>query len=100
MNNRVAMDFMMNQYGAEGMTVSEARAVAIGGCLETAPGCFMPLHFNGKTHYIPAGASQTTSVGVHFVSNPKMINMVLFNGVDRKNRHTGTSAAQQEAQDL
>lgn len=82
MNNRVAMDFMMNQYGAERMTVSEARAVAIGGCLETAPGCFMPLHFNGKTHYIPAGASQTTSVGVHFVSNPKMINMVLFNGVD------------------
>lgn len=82
MNNRVAMEFLMNQYGGEGMTIEEARAVAIGGCLETAPCSWMPLHFNGKVTYIPTGSSQTTSVGVHFVSNPKLVNVVLFNGRD------------------
>ena len=82
MNNRGAMEFLLNQYGDEGMTVEEARAVAIGGCLETAPASWMPLHFNGKTHYIPTGSSQTTSVGVHFLDNPKVLNVVLFNGVD------------------
>ena len=30
----------MQQYGEEGMTVEEARAFSIGGCLETAPGCW------------------------------------------------------------
>ena len=82
MNNRVAMEFLMNQSGGEGMTIEEARAVAIGGCLETAPCSWMPLHFNGKVTYIPTGSSQTTSVGVHFVSNPKLVNVVLFNGRD------------------
>lgn len=82
MNNRVAMEFLLNQYGPEGMTVEESRAVAIGGCLETQVCSFMPLHFAGGVHYIPAGSSQTSSVGVHFVSNPKLVNVVLFNGTD------------------
>lgn len=82
MNNRVAMEFLINQYGAEGMTVEEARAVAIGGCLETQICSWMPLHFAGQVFYIPTGSSQTSSVGVHFVSNPKLINIVLFNGID------------------
>lgn len=82
MNNRVAMDFLMNQYGPEGMTIEEARAVAIGGCLETQVCSWMPLHFDGKVWEIPSGSSQTSSVGVHFVSNPKLVNMVLFNGTD------------------
>lgn len=82
MNNRVAMEFLMNQYASEGMTIEEARAVAIGGCLETAPSSWKPLHYRGKTTYIPTGSSQTTSVGVHFVSNPKLVNAVLFNGKD------------------
>lgn len=87
MNNRVAMEFLINQYGAEGMTVEEARAVAIGGCLETQICSWMPLHFAGQVFYIPTGSSQTSSVGVHFVSNPKLINVVLFNGIDPR---TGT----------
>lgn len=82
MNNRVAIEFLMNQYAPEGMTIEEARAVAIGGCLETQVCSWMPLHFAGKTYEIPAGSSQTSSVGVHFVSNPKLVNVVLFNGVD------------------
>ncbi len=44
----------------------------------------MPLHFNGKTTYIPAGAGQVTSVGVHFVNNPSILNTVLFNGKDMR----------------
>lgn len=82
MNNRVAMEFLINQYGPEGMTVEEARAVAIGGCLETQVCSWMPLHFDGRVSHIPCGSSQTSSVGVHFVSNPKLVNLVLFNGVD------------------
>ena len=46
----------MDQYGHEGMTPEEARAWAIGGCLETSPCCWMPLHLNGKEYWIPGGA--------------------------------------------
>jgi len=85
MNNRVATDFLLRQYGSEGMTVEEARAFSIGGCLETAPGCWKELTLNGKTYEIPVGASNSTSVGVHFISNPKVLSLVLFNGKDVKN---------------
>lgn len=33
---------------------------------------------------IPGGAGQPTSVGVHFISNPKVLEMVLTNGYDRR----------------
>lgn len=85
MNNRVATDFLMQQYGDEGMTVEEARAFSIGGCLETAPGCWKELTLNGKTYEIPVGASNSTSLGVHFISNPKVLMLTLFNGKDLKN---------------
>jgi 4-hydroxyphenylacetate decarboxylase large subunit len=84
MNNRGAIEFMLNQYGPEGMTVPEARAVAIGGCLETSPGSWMPLHLNGKEYWIPGGSGQPTSVGVHFISLPKILELVLFDGVDQR----------------
>ncbi len=84
MNNRVAIEFLLNQYGPEGMTVEEARAVAIGGCLETSPGSWLPLHLGGKEHWIPGGSGQPTSVGVHFISLPKVLELVLFDGMDQR----------------
>ena len=84
MNNQSAMTFMMNQYGPEGMTSEEARAWSIGGCLESSACCWKPLHLNGKEYFIPGGAGQPTSVGVHFLSMPKILEMVLWNGVDQR----------------
>ncbi|BAR47717.1 4-hydroxyphenylacetate decarboxylase large subunit [Tannerella forsythia] len=84
MNNQIAEKFILSQYGAEGMTVEEARAWAIGGCLETSPGCWKPLHLNNKEYWIPGGCGQPTSVGVHFISQPKVLELVLFNGVDQR----------------
>ena len=82
MNNRGAMEFMMKQYGAEGMNLEESRAVAIGGCLETSPGSWKELTLNGKQYWIPGGSGTPTSVGVHFIANPKVLELVLFNGFD------------------
>lgn len=82
MNNRVGMEFIMKQYGPEGMTLEDARAFAIGGCLETSPCIWQELHLNGKSYWISGGAGQPTSVGVHFISNPKVLEMVLTNGYD------------------
>lgn len=84
MNNRVAMEFLLSQYGPEGMTVQEARALAIGGCLETSPGSWLPLHLDGKEFWIPGGSGQPTSVGVHFISLPKVLELVLFDGIDQR----------------
>lgn len=84
MNNGVATEFLLNQYGPEGMTVQEARALAIGGCLETSPGSWLALHLGGKEYWIPGGSGQPTSVGVHFISLPKVLELVLFDGVDQR----------------
>jgi 4-hydroxyphenylacetate decarboxylase large subunit len=86
MNNRVAMDFVTDHYGPEGMTTEEARSWAVGGCLETSPCAWMPLHLNGKTHWISGGAGQPTSVGVHFISLPKILELALFDGVDQRTK--------------
>ena len=84
MNNRGGMEFLMKQYGPEGMTVDEARAIAIGGCLETSPGSWLPLTLNGKEYWIPGGSGQPTSVGVHFIALPKIVELVLFDGKDQR----------------
>lgn len=84
MNDQVAQEFLITQYGHEGMNVEDARAWAIGGCLETSPCTWKPLHLNGKEYWIPGGAGQPTSVGVHFISMPKILELTLFNGVDQK----------------
>ena len=83
-NNRTAMEFLMDNYHDEGMTIEEARAWSIGGCLETSPGAWMELKLDGKKHWIPGGAGPATSVGVHFISLPKVLELVLFDGVDAK----------------
>jgi 4-hydroxyphenylacetate decarboxylase large subunit len=81
-NNRVAMEFLLKHYSLEGMKLEETRAVAIGGCLETSPCSWMPLTLNGKSYLIPGGSGQPTSVGVHFISLPKILELVLFDGMD------------------
>jgi len=85
MNNPVAQEFLKKHYGHEGMTLEDARAWAIGGCLETSPCTWKPLHLNDKEYWIPGGAGQPTSVGVHFVSVPKVLELTLFNGVAQNN---------------
>lgn len=84
MNNRGGIEFIMKNYGPEGMNLEDARAFSIGGCLETSPGIWKELELNGKKYWIPGGAGQPTSVGVHFISNPKVLEMVLTNGYDRR----------------
>jgi len=83
-NNRVAIEFLMNNFQHEGMQLEEARAWSIGGCLETSPGSWMPLELNGDTYLIPGGSAPATSVGVHFISLPKVLEAVLFDGLDKR----------------
>ncbi len=85
-NNRTAIEFLLGQYGPEGMDLEEARAIAIGGCLETSPCSWMPLTLNGRSYWIPGGSGQPTSVGVHFLSLPKILELVLFDGVDQRTK--------------
>lgn len=84
MNNQVGMNFMLRQYGPEGMDLYDARAWCLGGCLESAPGCFLPLEYNGKVTMIPGGASPTCGTGIHFTALPKVLELVLTNGVDKR----------------
>jgi 4-hydroxyphenylacetate decarboxylase large subunit len=86
-NNRNAVEFLLKHYGPEGMTLEEARAIAIGGCLETSPCSWMPLTLNREKYWIPGGSGQPTSVGVHFISLPKILELTLFDGMDQR---TGT----------
>lgn len=83
-SNRVAMEFLMDNFQKEGMQQEEARAWSVGGCLETSAGSWMPLEFNGEIHYIPGGSAPATSVGVHFISLPKVLEAVLNDGVDKR----------------
>ncbi|MDD4602933.1 MAG: pyruvate formate lyase family protein, partial [Bacteroidales bacterium] len=83
-NNRVAMEFLISNYGHEGLNMEEARAWAIGGCLETSPGSWMPLELDGEIHWIPGGSAPATSVGVHFLNLPKLLEVALFDGMDMR----------------
>lgn len=83
-NNRNSVEFLLKHYGPEGMTLEEARAIAIGGCLETSPCSWLPLELEGKKYWIPGGSGQPTSVGVHFISLPKILELTLFDGIDKR----------------
>jgi len=84
-NNKVAMEFLLKNFGPEGMNVDDARAVAIGGCLQTAACTWAELTLNGKKYVIPrGGAAAATDVGVHFLNLPKILELVLFDGVDQR----------------
>lgn len=97
MNNRSAIEFVMRHYGPEGMTLEEARALAIGGCLETSACSWMPLTLGGKKYWIPGGSGQPTSVGVHFISMPKILELTLFDGIDQR---TGIHVFQSHGKEL
>lgn len=81
-NNVNSINFMMKQFADEGMTIEEARAVALGGCLETSPGCWKQLTLNEKKYWIAGGAGQSAGSGIHFIANPKVLELVLMNGKD------------------
>jgi 4-hydroxyphenylacetate decarboxylase large subunit len=44
----------------------------------------MPIELHGQTHFIPGGSAPATSVGVHFISLPKVLEAVLFDGMDQR----------------
>ncbi len=81
-NNQTAMEFIMNNYQDEGMTLEEARSWSIGGCLESSAGTWLPIDLDGKEYWIPGGAGTATSVGVHFIGVPKSLELVLYDGMD------------------
>jgi 4-hydroxyphenylacetate decarboxylase large subunit len=83
-NNQVALEFLIGNYAHEGMALEEARAWAIGGCLETSPGSWMPLELDNEIHWIPGGSAPATSVGVHFLNLPKLLEVALFDGMDMR----------------
>jgi len=83
-NNQVAIEFLLGNYGHEGMNMEEARAWAIGGCLETSPGSWMPLELDNQVYMIPGGSAPATSVGVHFLNLPKILEVTLFDGMDMR----------------
>jgi len=84
MNNQGGINYMLDNYGPEGMNLEDARAWCLGGCLESSPGCFQPLHFDGKVTWVPGGASPTCGTGVHFLAMPKILELVLTNGLDKR----------------
>jgi 4-hydroxyphenylacetate decarboxylase large subunit len=64
--------------------VEESRAWSVGGCLETSPGSWHQLTLRGRHYWVPGGSGQPTSVGVHFLALPKILECVLFNGKDMR----------------
>ncbi|HWQ41485.1 MAG TPA: 4-hydroxyphenylacetate decarboxylase large subunit [Desulfosporosinus sp.] len=83
-NNQNSIQILLKQFGHEGMTVEDARAVAIGGCLAVAPGVFDTITLNGKKYDIPGGAGLTTLGGVLSLALPKILELVLNNGYDHR----------------
>lgn len=83
-SNQTALDFIIKNYQPEGMTLKEAYAWSIGGCLETSAGAWLPIELDNTTYWIPGGAGTATSVGVHFIGLPKVLELVLYNGIDQK----------------
>lgn len=84
MSNQGGMNFMLRNYADEGMDLVKARAWCLGGCLESSPGAFQPLHYDGKETWIPGGAGPTASTGIHFLALPKVLELVLTNGYDHR----------------
>ena len=72
-SNRVGIEYCMKNHACEGITLEDARAWSIGGCLEIQPGAV----FDGKI-----GAGAYSSSGINFINVPKVLELVLFDGVD------------------
>lgn len=84
MNNQTGMNYLLRHYHDEGMNIYDARAWCLGGCLESSPGCFQPLDYDGKVWMIPGGAAPTAGTGIHFTALPKLLELVLTNGLDKR----------------
>ncbi len=82
-SNRTGMDFMVQNFGDEGMTLEESRAWSIGGCLESHPGSWMPLDLDGEIYDIPGGSGPSAGIGVNLLSLPKILELVFFDGMDK-----------------
>ena len=63
----------MKNHSCEGITLEDARAWSIGGCLEIQPGAV----YDNKI-----GAGSYSSSGINFINVPKILELVLFDGVD------------------
>lgn len=72
-NNRVAIEYCMKKHQEEKITIEDARAWSIGGCLEIQPGAVI----NGEI-----GAGSYSSSGINFINVPKILELVLWDGVD------------------
>jgi len=83
-NNQNSQQILLKQFGSEGMNAEDARAAAIGGCLAVAPGTFHEIELNGKKYDIPGGAGLTTLGGALALALPKILEAVLFNGMDAR----------------
>ena len=77
-NNRVAIEYLMKNFGSENITLEDARSWTVGGCLEIQPGALV----NGEL-----GAGSYSSTGVGFINMPKVLELVLWDGLDPR---TGT----------
>ncbi|MDR3670823.1 MAG: pyruvate formate lyase family protein [Holophaga sp.] len=71
-NNRVALEYCLKTHQAESITIEDARAWSIGGCLEIQPGAVV----NGEI-----GAGSYSSSGINFINVPKILELVLWDGV-------------------
>ena len=76
-NNRIAMVYCLRNFRDEGITLEDARAWTIGGCLEIQPGALV----NGEF-----GAGSYSSTGASFINAPKVLELVLFDGYDRRTK--------------
>ena len=72
-SNRVGIEYCMKNHSCEGITLEDARAWSIGGCLEIQPGAV----YDNKI-----GAGSYSSSGINFINVPKILELVLFDGVD------------------
>lgn len=71
-NNRVAIEYCLKQHREENITIEDARAWSIGGCLEIQPGAVV----NGEI-----GAGSYSATGINFINVPKILELVLWDGV-------------------
>lgn len=77
-NNRVSIEYQMKTFAEEKISLEDARSWTIGGCLEIQPGALV----NGAL-----GAGSYSSTGVGFINMPKILELVLWDGIDPR---TGT----------
>lgn len=77
-NNRVGIEYCLQTFQDEGITMEDARSWALGGCLEAQPGAVINGRISGGSY---------SSTGVAFLNLPKILELVLFEGRDPRMGH-------------